>query len=279
MVAQFELPHRIKAVEHVTSRQNALVRRAREIAREGRIGDAVLLDGAHLIEEALASRVALEAVVFDSASATGPLAALAARCIAARVRVVTVPGALLEAMSPVRTASGVLAIGRLQQATLEDALARSPQLVLILSAVQDPGNVGAIIRAAEGCGATAVITGPGSADAFGWKALRGAMGSTFRLPVATTPSLELALDAARSAGVHLFATVPRKGVRLADANLAQPSAIILGGEGPGLSAATIDSADEQLTISMRPPVESLNVAIAAALVLYEASRQRANVAV
>ncbi len=162
---------------------------------------------------------------------------------------------------------------------MDEALAPAPQLVLFLDGVQDPGNVGAIIRAAEGTGATAVITGSGTADPRGWKALRGSMGSTFRLPVASADSLATALAAARAAGLHLFAAVPRGGTPLADANLTRPAGIVLGGEGAGLPAGTIAGTDEALTIAMRPPVESLNVAIAAALVLYEASRQRADVIV
>ncbi|MBA2303892.1 MAG: hypothetical protein H0W08_14835, partial [Acidobacteria bacterium] len=207
-------------MEHVTSRQNPLVRRFREIAREGRLGEHILLDGEHLVEEALGSDITLEVVVFDPASAQGALAKLATRCSATQARVITVPEALLAAMSPVRTASGVVAIGRLMQRTVDQALEQAPQLVIFLDRVQDPGNVGAIIRAAEGCGATAVIAGPGTADPLGWKALRGAMGSTLRLPVASAASLSPALGAARAAGVRLFAMVARGGVPLAEADLA-----------------------------------------------------------
>jgi TrmH family RNA methyltransferase len=112
-----------------------------------------------------------------------------------------------------------------------------------------------------------------SADPFGWKALRGAMGSTFRIPVARQP-IEDALRAARGAGVRVFATIARGGTPLPQCDLTGPAAILLGGEGGGLPASWLDAADERLTIPMRGQVESLNVAIAAALILYEASRQR-----
>ena len=147
-------------------------------------------------------------------------------------------------------------------------------MVLMLSQVQDPGNVGAIIRAAEACGATGVVAGEGTADPFGWKALRGAMGSTFRVPVATGHTLAEAVAAARAAGLRVFATGARDGTPLAACDLRGPSAILFGGEGAGLPQDLQDASDERLTIPMRPPVESLNVAIAAALVLYEAARQR-----
>ncbi|HJR58133.1 MAG TPA: RNA methyltransferase [Vicinamibacterales bacterium] len=266
-------------MEHVTSRQNALVRRFAGISRDGRAGDEVLLDGSHLVEEAISSGVPLEVVAFGSEALQERLAPLAARCSSTGARVITVPDRLLGAMSPVQHAAGVVAIARLRQARLEDALTRAPQLILFLDGVQDPGNVGAIIRTAEGCGATAVITGPGTADPRGWKALRGSMGSAFRLPVASSDSLAGAVRAARAAGVRIFATAPRGGTPIGESNLAQPSGIILGGEGSGLGPETIGAADERLTITMRPPVESLNVAVAAALILYEASRQRTHVAV
>jgi TrmH family RNA methyltransferase len=267
-------------VEHVSSRQNAVVKRFREIAREGRVGDDVLLDGAHLVGEALAAGVPLEVVAFATDAAQGRLEPLAADCVAGGGRVITAPDSVLSLMSPVKQPSGVIAIARLRPATIEAAIAAgSPALVLLLDRIQDPGNVGAIIRSAEACGASAVITGPGTADPFGWKALRGSMGSAFRLPVATATSLDAPLAAARDAELRIFATVARGGTPLDRASLAGPTLVLLGGEGPGLSDDVIARADERLTIAMRAPVESLNVSVAAALILYEASRQRSHVAI
>jgi tRNA G18 (ribose-2'-O)-methylase SpoU len=99
------------------------------------------------------------------------------------------------------------------------------------------------------------------------------MGSTFRLPVARQP-IDDALQAARETGVRVFAAVPRGGTPLRECDLRGPAAILLGGEGGGLPAMWLDAADVRLTIPMRGQVDSLNVAIAAALILYEASRQR-----
>jgi TrmH family RNA methyltransferase len=180
----------------------------------------------------------------------------------------------------VRQGSGVVALARITLPSLEAVIAtRNPQLLLVLEGVQDPGNVGAIVRTAEACGASAVIATAGTADPLGWKALRGSMGSTFRLPVATAADPGVVLQAIGRARVRSFAMTPRGGVPLHRANLAAPSAILLGGEGAGLSRGIIEQVDEQLTIDMRAPVESLNVSVAAALVLYEASRQRAHVTV
>jgi TrmH family RNA methyltransferase len=267
-------------VEHVTSRNNPLVKRFRDAAREGRLDDVVLLEGTHLIGEAIDSGVPLDVVAFSSAAAGGRLAALVERSAETGARIVTLPDSLLLTISPVRQPTGALALARVTPASLDAALAAGvPQLVVFLDSVQDPGNVGAIVRAAEACGATAAVTGPGTADPFGWKALRGSMGSALRMPIASVDDLLSAADRARAAGLRIFAAVPRGGTPLAAADLSGPAGILLGGEGAGLSEALAAAADETLTIEMRGTVESLNVSVAAGIVLYEASRQRAHVAV
>jgi len=265
---------------HLTSRQNPIVKRFREVARHRRLDDVALLDGPHLVSEALDTGVRLEVVALASEPAQPRYGALAARAAAAGARVVTAPGSLMTAMSPVKQPSGVVALARLRRSTAEEVLGtHPPQLVVILHAVQDPGNVGAMVRVTEACGATGLIAGPGTADPFGWKALRGSMGSAFRVPIATVASMEEAVHGARRAGLRILATGPRGGTPLARADLVRPCAILVGGEGAGLEHAAFDSADDTLTIEMRPPVESLNVSIATALVLYEAARQRSHVTV
>jgi TrmH family RNA methyltransferase len=140
--------------------------------------------------------------------------------------------------------------------------------------VQDPGNVGAIARTAEAAGATGLVLCGASADPFGWKALRGSMGSLLRLPVAGGVAWPDAVGAARAAGIALVATLPRGGQALDEADLGGPVAFLLGGEGPGLPPGVTAAADLTVSIPMQPPVESLNVSVAAALLVYEAARQR-----
>ena len=111
----------------------------------------------------------------------------------------------MAAMSPVRQPSGIVALAHARSASLDDALASTPQLVLLLNGIQDAGNVGAIVRAADGCGATGVIAAEGTADPFSWKALRGAMGSTFRLPIAVRQSAPAAMSDLRRRGVTVVA--------------------------------------------------------------------------
>ena len=256
-------------MERISSRQNSLVRQFREVA-QGDAPDRMLLDGEHLIAEAIDSGVAIEIAAFAERIATGPVASR----LSQQTRKVIVSDAVLNAISPVQSPSGIVAIARRPSSDLDGVLARAPQLVVLLHDIQDPGNVGAIVRAAEACGATGVICSERTADPFGWKALRGSMGSSFRIPLATRHPLASAIVAARGKGLRVFATDARGGTSLPECNLRMPAAIVLGGEGGGLPASIIESADERLTIPMQPPVESLNVATAAALVIYEAARQR-----
>jgi RNA methyltransferase, TrmH family len=263
----------------ITSRQNAIVKRFRELARAsgGAAAGEILLDGAHLVQEALACGVSVEIAAFSDhhvGTTRSPLAGIADEVKKHGGRVLTVSDQVLAAMSPVQHPSGVVAIAHARPSDLRAAFADAPQLVLVLAGLQDPGNVGAIVRTAAAYGASGIVTIEGSANPFGWKALRGAMGGTFRMPVAARGTLGDVIAAARAAGVRLIAAAPHGGTALRRADLRGPTAIILGGEGAGLSEAALALVDETVTIPMRPPVESLNVAIAAALILYEASRQR-----
>jgi TrmH family RNA methyltransferase len=246
------------------------VRRFREVA-EGSVSDAMLLDGEHLIEEALASGLAIEVAAFSERLATSNLAHQLA---ASATKTVIVTNPVINVISPVHSPSGAVGIATRPRSSSERAFAKSPQLVLMLHDLQDPGNVGAIVRAAEACGATGIVCGQRTADPFGWKALRGSMGSAFRLPIATRQLLDEALATAREHGLRILATVARGGTTLPDCDLSKPAAILLGGEGGGLPATLIEQADERLSIPMQAPVESLNVSVAAALVVYEATRQR-----
>jgi RNA methyltransferase, TrmH family len=279
-------------MERISSRQNAIVKRFRELARTpraakgaadpaARAGHAteVLLDGEHLVQEALRCDIPIEIAAFADRQLENVLSPVAriARDVKTRGgRVLQVSDGVLAAMSPVQHPSGVVAIARARPADVRVVMATVTDLplVLVLAGLQDPGNVGAIVRAAAAFGASGVIAIEGSANPFSWKALRGAMGGTFRLPIAARGSLSDVITSARELGLRLVAAVPRGGTPLRDLDLREPTAIVLGGEGAGLSAAVMAAVDETVTIPMQAPAESLNVAIAAALILYEATRQR-----
>lgn len=256
----------------VASRQNPAVARARALARDG-AEDTVLIEGATLAAEAASAGWHIDLVaVTESAVADAETARLVASWPSSTERLLVTP-AVMHAMSPVRTPSGLVAFARPSLPTPGTDPGAGTALVVCAVDVQDPGNLGAIVRVAEAAGATAVLAAGASADPFGWKALRGSMGSAFRLPLERRITLEAALDRARAARCRIVATV-LDGTPLHAVDLSAPTYLFVGSEGQGLPAAVTGTADVRLAIPMERPVESLNVAVAAAVVLYEARRQR-----
>jgi TrmH family RNA methyltransferase len=260
----------------ISSRHNPFVQRCRALARRRDAGSGeMLLDGLHLLSDALAAGVPVAAAAAPTDFWHGPIgASLAASLASAGAELYTAGRAVLEAASPVSAPTGIIAIALREPAGIEQVLAPQPALVVCADHVQDAGNIGAIVRAAEAAGATGVITTAGSADPFGWKALRGSMGSAFRLPVAAGADLDAVCREARGRGVQIVATAPVGGLALGEADFSGPTLVLVGGEGAGLPDEVQALADVRLRIPMRPPVESLNVAVAAGVVLYEAYRQR-----
>jgi len=258
----------------ITSRQNPLVARFRDAAR-GDAGAIVLLDGAHLVADAIEAGLEVELAAVTPDARTRPdIEAIIDALADAGVDVATVAQPVMDAISPVRTASGIAALAHRPATALDRVYGTALPLVTIAVNVQDPGNVGAIVRVAEAAGATGVVASGVSANPFGWKALRGSMGSGLRLPMATGIDAAAAVADARRHGCRIVATAPRGGTPVADAKLGGPIAVLIGGEGAGLPASLVDAADERVTIPMNPPVESLNAAVTAALILYEARQQR-----
>jgi RNA methyltransferase, TrmH family len=258
----------------ITSRHNPVVARFRDVAGRRPGSNLILLDGEHLVEEALAAQVRITALAVSADAGEPPgvrrLGEIARQRGAETYRVTS---AVMGAISPVRSPSRVVALAEQPRWTLDSAFEGPAPLVLAALDVQEPGNVGAIVRAAEAGGATAVLFAGASADPFSWKAIRGSMGSVLRVPVAQAPIGDVT-QAAQARGVRVAATVPRGGRSLFDTDLRAGVLLLLGGEGPGLPEATVEGADERITIPMHSPVESLNVAVAAGVLVYEAARQR-----
>jgi TrmH family RNA methyltransferase len=261
----------------ITSRHNPDVRAFRDLAAAPDAeGARLLLDGAHLVADARAAGLTFERVAVAAARLDGDSeeARLARALDADGVDVIAAGDSALDVMSPVRSPSGIVAIVRRAPATIAAVCGAPRAFVVIAVDVQDPGNVGAIVRVAEAAGATGVIVCGLSANPFSWKALRGSMGSALRLPIAAGVSAEAALACAPRAGLRTIAAVPRPGSDPDAVRWSSAVAVIVGGEGPGLSDAIVAACDEQVTIPMTGRVESLNVAVAAAILVYAARRQR-----
>jgi TrmH family RNA methyltransferase len=180
----------------------------------------------------------------------------------------------MDAISPVRSPSPIVAIADRPAHGTSRLYSGNEPLIIIAHDVQDPGNLGALVRVAEAGGASGLVASGGSADPFAWKALRASMGSALRLPIAVCPDVDRAIDETRRRSCRLMATLPRGGQSLFDTMLRGALAILIGGEGAGIPPYLVGAADVRLTIPMCPPVESLNASVAAAIVIYEARRQR-----
>lgn len=234
-----------------------------------------LLDGWHLIQEAERAGLVILEVAIASGRMDHASPALLDRLGRTDTRITAVSREVMDAMSPVRTPSGVVALARRPVAPSASVLEPAPSLVIVAAGLQDPSNAGALLRAAEGVGATGVVLAGDAVDPWGWKALRAGMGSTFRLPVVRERDLLPTCEDLRDRGLQVLAAVPRGGIPAHERQLTGPVAFVVGGEGPGVPHEVLAMADATISIPMRATVDSLNVAVAAALLAYEAVRQRA----
>lgn len=261
----------------ISSRQNPVVRAFRELAAApDAAGARVLLDGAHLVSDARAAGARFEvvAVAASRLDADTDESRLARTFEREGVEVIAASDNAFAALSPVRSPSGIVAIVRRSPATAGEICAGRRAFVLAAVDVQDPGNIGSLLRAAEAGGVTGAFICGMSANPFSWKALRGGMGSTLRLPVAGGMTVEEAVGCMRKSGLRIVAAVPRGGEDPDAVDWRGNVGLFLGGEGPGLSDQIVERCDARVTIPMAPPVESLNVAVAGAILVYAARRQR-----
>jgi TrmH family RNA methyltransferase len=265
----------------ISGRQNPAVRVFRSLASGTDLsGHRLLLDGAHLVREAREAGTAFEIVAIASSRLAGDTeeGRLAHSLDHDGVDVVMAPDQLFGTISPVRTPSGIVAVAHRRPADPAAICSLPDALTLVAVDVQDPGNLGSLLRAAEAGGATgALVCGTpsrGSANPFSWKALRGSMGSALRLPVAAGLEAGDALACLRNAGARAIAAVPRGGSDPDVVDWRGPVGILLGSEGEGLSGDIVDRSDVRVTIPMAARVESLNVAVAGALLVYAARRGR-----
>ncbi len=182
---------------------------------------------------------------------------------------------VMRAMSDTRTPQGVLAVAEQYRWALKDILDRPGAAhLLLLETIQDPGNLGTILRAGEGAGVTGVIMDEKTADIYSPKVVRSTMGSIFRVPFCRVPDLGDAAAAVRKAGVRLAAAYPRGSVEYDLEDYTGPTGFMIGNEAAGLRPETAALADVRVRIPMQGNVESLNAAVAASVLVFEAARQR-----
>ncbi|MDQ7820111.1 MAG: RNA methyltransferase [Armatimonadota bacterium] len=256
----------------LTSTRHPLVRRIRALAeREAREAEGrLLVEGIRLLEEVLDAGIPIEVLVYDPDAATGRAAAVLARARQQGARLVPAAPHVVAACSQVETPQGLVAV--VHRPTVdEQALLASPDLLLtVADGVQDPGNLGAIIRAADAAGATGVLV-TGGVDPHHPKVVRASMGSLFHLPVKAVPPAQ-ARDLLAGRGVRVLVADPRGEVEYTEADYSRPVALVVGSEARGPDPAWRDAAETTVRIPLYGRAESLNVALAAGLLLYEARR-------
>ncbi len=256
----------------LTSLQNPLVKQIRKLhtAKERREQQTFLLEGTHLITEACAVDYPLAVVCCTPEwQAANPLLWSSACSRSDRTEIVSTE--VLKAITTTVQPDGIVATAR-----RHSKASQIPHhgLVLAVETVQDPGNLGTMIRAAAAAEAAGLWVSSDSVDLDHPKVLRASAGQWFRLPMAVSPDLTTTVRESQQAGMQVVATLPSATETYWEVDWCQPTLILLGNEGAGLSPTLAIMADKQVKIPLNPDVESLNVAIAAALMLYEAQRQK-----
>jgi RNA methyltransferase, TrmH family len=233
---------------------------------------AFVIDGPTLLSEALDAGVEVVEVVAEP-DAPADVLHRAERAGAAVHRATA--GTLARVAGTV-TPRSTAAVARLDELTLDGALAGldQPELVLLLVAINDPGNAGTLVRSADAAGVGAVVFSDDSVDPYNPKCVRGSAGSLFRLPAVRSAGARESLLRLGERGIRRIGAVARDGRPYDQVDLTGPTAIVVGSEAHGLADALRSQLDELVTIPMRPPVESLNVGMAGTLLCFEALRQR-----
>jgi len=264
----------MRRMEPIVSLHNPKVKQwAQLLDKKGRDKQgAYLVEGIHLVQEALKSQVHVEALLV---SMERGMPEEVASFLGAETDAVCVPVSeqVLAKCSDAQTPQPVVAVVRKAAVTAEALLAAVDSLVVVVDGVQDPGNLGTIIRSADAVGATGVVLGNGTVDVYNPKTVRSTMGSLFHLPIIEAALPPLLAEAKRQ-GIRLVNTSLQASRTCYETDWTGPTWLILGNEGKGVSPEVAGQVDDHIIIPMQGRAESLNVAMAATVLLFEAMRQR-----
>jgi TrmH family RNA methyltransferase len=263
-------------IKHISSRENPAVRLTQAV-KDGREHGLLLVEGLRLSEEALMAGASTHSVFFtDEFGSSERGRSLLETFDSAGVQMLEITPRILNFISDTKSPSGIVLLVQRPIATaleLENNVGSQP-LVLVLHQLNNPSNTGAILRTAEAAGVSAVIATQGTADLFSPKSLRASMGSAFRLPIFQKIPFDRVIELCRKNALHMVGTSPTAAHRHTEVEWTRGTAVVLGPEATGLSDDEVSRLDQTVSIPMKAPVESLNVAVAAAILVYEAARQR-----
>ena len=258
-------------IRRITSRQNSLVKDLRRAFHEAELVDGhCAIEGVRVIEEAVRSSLRFRAVFFSEAAQDRAERLLPQ--ISSNAETLELPEDVFASAVATETSQGVAALVRWPEFHLERVLQQENPLLLGTMGLQDPGNLGTIIRSADAFGASAVLLGEKTVSEFNPKVIRASAGSSFRLPTVHVSAAEL--KQLKQKGIRVLATSSHKGDSIESADLTGGVAVLVGSEGAGVPREYMTLADDFIRVPHSERVESLNAAIAAAVILYEAQRQR-----
>ena len=259
-------------VRIVQSKQNPRMKELRRSLAGPARGEPIGIEGPHLLHEALRANLHIHCVFVSNEKE----AAAHAQALPAETEILLVPEDILNAALTTETPQPIAALVDPPQWTWNHILGTEQKLsplIVVLAALQDPGNLGTILRSAEAFGATGVLSLPGTVSEWNPKTVRASAGSVFRMPVMTATPPD-AFTRLRASGIEVLVAAAKSALPADRARLAHATAFLIGNEGNGVPEEIARLADGAITIPCPGPVESLNAAVAASVLLYEASRQR-----
>lgn len=256
----------------LTGLQNPLVKAAAELKQKKyrQQRGEFLAEGLRTVEEAVAFKAAQQ--IFYTATEDERTLKLLEQAASMQLKLTCVSEAVMKKIADTETPQGIIAVCRMQEQPLEQLLA-SGKLLLVLDRVGDPGNIGTMLRTADAAGVGGIILLKGTADIYAPKTVRSSMGSLFHVPVLSGVAEQEFIDNAKKAGYQLLVTALDGADNLYQADLKGRLAFVMGNEAGGVSASLLQQADKRVFIPMRGKAESLNVAMAAGIVMFEAMRR------
>jgi TrmH family RNA methyltransferase len=254
-------------IEQITSRDNRRLVEARKV-RDGKATDRIFIEGRRLVEEALRSDIGIEECYFSDDFSDDRLRS------AFHGHVYELPSDVFRSLAATGHPQGIVVVAKRPET--DPHKLNLDTLIVFLNEINNPANLGAVIRTAEAAGIGGMIVSMNSADVFSPKALRASMGSAFRVPIWEGVSFDEVVAWARRNALVVTAADLSGSIPYTEIDWTQPRLLIFGSEAHGLDPTQLRSVDETVTIPMENAVESLNLAVSAGVILFEAKRQRSN---
>ncbi len=260
----------------ISSKDNSVIKYLRSLSdpKHRKNERAFLIEGVKMVEEALRDKAAVTMVVAATSLVQHHGKGVLKLAESRPSDIIWISDKLMDVISESKTPQPLMAVVTIREHDEDELFAHSSKLIVVAHQLQDPGNLGTIIRTAEAVGAAGIVLSPNTVDPFSAKAVRASMGSILRLPVIRIGEVSIFIQVCKQKGFQVAATVLTGDKTHFDVDLKKPTVIILGQEGAGLPQDIMDSVDVRVRIPIAETIDSLNVATSAAVILYEAMRQR-----